>query len=145
VISAKGDFHGDRLFHLKSELRKDERGSSPAILRISSQANGVSLTRDENNTSYVIIRHNVRTYQSAGVVEVIKGRHNAETAVKKLEACQSPADRHEGWRYFFEKTELKAGMNPTEATKLRQEHLEDRELKEQNGTSALNNPTGPAE
>src|SRR5579864_6912026 len=84
VISAKGDFHGDRLFHLKSELRKDERGNSPAILRISYQANGVSLTRDENNTSYVVIRHNVRTYQSAGVVEVIKGRHNAETAVKKL-------------------------------------------------------------
>jgi len=62
-----------------------------------------------------------------------------------LEAYQSPADRHEGWRYFFEKTELKAGMNPTEATKLRQEHLEDRESKEQNGTTTLNDPAGPAE
>lgn len=65
--------------------------------------------------------------------------------MKKLEAYQSPADRHEGWRYFFEKTELKAGMNPMEATKLRQENLEDRESKEQNETSNLNDPAGPAE
>jgi len=38
------------------------------------------MTRDESSTSYVIIRHNIRTYRSAGVVEVIKGRQNAETA-----------------------------------------------------------------
>ena len=108
-------------------------------------ANGVFLTRDESSSSYVIIRHNVRTYQSAGVVAVIKGRHNAEIALKKFEDSQSPADRHEGWRYFFEKTELKAGMDPAEATKLRQEHLEDRESKEQNGISRFDDPSGAAE
>jgi hypothetical protein len=85
------------------------------------------VTRDESSASYVIIRHNTRTYQSAGVVEVVKGRQNAETAVKNFEACQSSADRHEGWRYFFEKSELKAGMDPTQATNLRQHDLEVRE------------------
>lgn len=92
-------------------------------------ANGVFLTRDESNASYVIICHNIRTYQSAGVVEVIKGRQNAETALKRFEVFQSPADRHAGWRYFFEKTELKAGMDPAEATLVRQADLETRESK----------------
>jgi hypothetical protein len=87
----------------------------------------------------------VRTYLSAGVVEVVKGRRNAEIAQKKFEDSQSPADRHEGWRYFFEKTELKAGMNPAEATKLRQEDLEDRESKEGSETGTFNDPQGPAE
>jgi hypothetical protein len=77
----------------------------------------------------VIIRHNSRTYQSAGVVEVIKGRQNAEAALKKLEACQASADHHEGWRYFCERTSLKAGMDPAEATHLRQRDLENRESK----------------
>lgn len=94
-----------------------------------SRASGVSLTHEESSSTYVIIRHNVRTYQSAGVVEVIKGRQNAEPAVKKLEAEQSSADRQEGWRYFFEKTDLKAGMDPAEATHLRQANLVTREAK----------------
>lgn len=76
---------------------------------------------------------------------MVKGRHNAESAVKKLEDSQSPADRHEGWRYFFEKTGLKAGMSPAEATRLRQEELENRESKEQDGSDALNGTRGPAE
>lgn len=96
---------------------------------MSSEANGVSLTRDESTASYVIIRHNVRTYQSAGVVEVVKGRSDAEAAVRKFEDCQSSEDRHEGWRYFLEKTGLRAGMNPEEATNRRQTDLETRESK----------------
>jgi len=98
---------------------------------------GVSLTRDESGTSYVIIRHNIRTYQSAGVVQVLKGRQNAETALKKLEDCQSSADRHEGWRYFFEKTDLKPGMDPAQATRLRQTDLENRESKALRETNLL--------
>jgi len=47
-----------------------------------------------------------------------------------LENCQSPADRHEGWRYFLEKTDLKPGMDPAQATNLRQTDLEIRESKE---------------
>ncbi len=61
------------------------------------------------------------------MVEVVKGRENAETAVKKFEVNQSSSDRHEGWRYFFEKTELKAGMDPGQATNMRQTDLETRE------------------
>jgi len=79
--------------------------------------------------SYVVIRHNVRTYESAGVVEVVKGRSNAESTLKKFENNQSSADRHEGWRYFLEKSNLKAGTDPAEATELRQAELESRESK----------------
>jgi hypothetical protein len=93
------------------------------------QANGAFLTRDESKTSYAIIRHNVRTYKSGGVVEIIKGRQNAEVMVKNLEEGQSSEDRQEGWRYFLEKTDLKAGMNPEEATNFRQMDLEIRESK----------------
>jgi hypothetical protein len=98
---------------------------------------GAALTREEASNSYLVIRHNVRTYQSAGVVEVIKGKQNAETAVKKYEEGQVSSDRHEGWRYFLEKTEMKAGMDPTEATHRRQAELDNRETKEQLDTDAL--------
>ena len=94
-----------------------------------SQQKGRVLTNDELKASYVVIRHNVRTYESGGVVEVVKGRANAESALKKFESDQSSADRHEGWRYFLEKTNLKAGTDPAEATVLRQAELESRESK----------------
>jgi hypothetical protein len=87
------------------------------------------LTNDELRASYVVIRHNVRTYESAGVVEVVKGRQNAESTLKNFENEQSSADRHEGWRYFLEKSTLKAGTDPAEATELRQAELESRETK----------------
>jgi hypothetical protein len=103
---------------------------SSAKITVSNASNGVSLTRDESSASYVIIRHNIRTYRSAGVVQVLKGRQNAEKALRMLEDCQSSADHHEGWRYFCERTELKAGMDPAEATDLRQADLETRESKQ---------------
>ena len=87
------------------------------------------MTNDESKASYVVIRHNVRTYESGGVVEVVKGRQNAESTLKRFESEQSSADRHEGWRYFLEKTTLKAGTDPAEATELRQAELERRESK----------------
>ena len=88
---------------------------------------GVSLTRDESKASYAIIRHNIRTYESGGVVLVVRGRENAEIRVKHFETGQSSEDRHAGWRYFVEKSDLKAGMDPAEATNLRQMKLEIRE------------------
>jgi hypothetical protein len=90
--------------------------------------NGLSLTHDKSSV-YAIIRHNVRTYQSGGVVQVVRGKENAESETKKFEASQLPTDRTEGWRYFIEKTDLKAGMDPTEATHRRQAELELRESK----------------
>jgi len=36
------------------------------------------------------------------------------------EDSQEPSDRHEGWRYFLEKADLKAGTDPIKATQKRQ-------------------------
>ncbi|HEY6764590.1 MAG TPA: hypothetical protein VI386_07455 [Candidatus Sulfotelmatobacter sp.] len=87
----------------------------------------MSLIRNEAKSLYAIIRHNVRTYVSAGIVEVIQGKTNAEASVKQFELCQSSEDRHEGWRYFLELTEIKPGTNLAEATIMRQKELETRE------------------
>jgi hypothetical protein len=87
------------------------------------------LTRDDLTSSYAIIRYNVRTYRSAGVLVVIKGRNNADSELKKFEDSQGSSDRQEGWRYFVEKTNLKPGTDPIEATRLRQAELECRESK----------------
>ena len=89
--------------------------------------NGFFLTRDNANTGYAIIRHNIRTYRSDGVVEVVRGKQNAQAAVKKWEDSQDSTDHHEGWRYFSEVSDLKAGTDPAEATRLRQVTLESRE------------------
>ena len=102
------------------------------------------LTNDELKASYVVIRHNVRTYESAGVVEVVKGRQNAESTLKNFEAEQSSADRHEGWRYLLERSTLKAGNDPAEATELRQAELESRETKATQEGSGSNSGGGIA-
>jgi hypothetical protein len=99
--------------------------------------NGFFLTRDELNASYAIILHNVRTYRSAGVVQVIKGRQNAESAVRKFQESQGSSEHHEGWRYFFERTDTKAGTDPAEATDVRQAELEVRELKAMGGSETF--------
>ena len=83
--------------------------------------------RDESKAAYAIIRYNVRTYESGGVMAVLKGKSGAEIMVSQIEREQRPEDRHEGWRYFIEKTDLKPGMDPQEATNLRQSRLEVRE------------------
>jgi hypothetical protein len=87
------------------------------------------LTRDNLTASYAIILHNVRTYRSAGVVAVVRGKRNAESELKKFGDSQSSSDLHEGWRYFLEKTDIKAGTHPVEATRTRQAKLEFREAK----------------
>jgi hypothetical protein len=70
------------------------------------------------------------------VVAVVSGKHNAESELKKFEESQASSDRHEGWRYFIDKTDLKAGTDPAEATRHRQAELEARELK------AMRDPNG---
>ena len=98
------------------------------------------LTREDSKASYAIIRHNIRTYESGGVVLVTKGRENAEARVKHFETGQSSEDRHAGWRYFVEKSDLKAGMDPAEATNLRQMKLEMRESQAQPDQMPVANP-----
>ena len=87
------------------------------------------LTHDNLAASYAIIRHNIRTYQSAGVVAVIRGKPSAESELKKFQDSQDSPDRHEGWRYFIEKTDLEPGTDPVEATQRRQAELDWRESK----------------
>jgi len=87
----------------------------------------VHMKKVDSAVSFAVIRHNVRTYASGGVVDIVRGRQDAEAAMKKIEVMQSPEDRHIGWRYFIETTELKAGMDPKEATHQRQMALEVRE------------------
>lgn len=83
--------------------------------------------RDESKGSFAVIRYNIRTYESGGVMAVIRGKESSETILKQFEQSQSSEDRHIGWRYFLEKTDLRAGMDPVEATNLRQSRLEIRE------------------
>jgi hypothetical protein len=63
------------------------------------------------------------------VVAVVRGKQNAESKLRSFEAAQISSDRDEGWRYFIEKSDLKAGIDPAEATKQRQSQLEMRESK----------------
>ena len=74
------------------------------------------------------------------MIAVIRGKQNAESDLKKFEDAQDSSDRHEGWRYFIEKTNLKAGTNPAEATQHRQAELEGRELKALRETKPPNVP-----
>ncbi|MFZ0731535.1 MAG: hypothetical protein WAM79_04345 [Candidatus Sulfotelmatobacter sp.] len=71
---------------------------------------------------------------------MIRGKQNAELQLKNFEESQDSADRHEGWRYFIEKTDLKAGTDPAEATEHRQAELEGRELKALRETETPNFP-----
>jgi hypothetical protein len=82
---------------------------------------------DESKFSFAVIRYNFRTYAAGGVMAIIKGRSQAEAAIAQFEAGQTGEDRQEGWRYFLERTDLKPGMDPAEATNLRQSRLEIRE------------------
>src|SRR5262250_3035233 len=97
--------------------------------RLYPSGNGPFLTCHHLTACYAIIRHNIRTYQSAGVLAVVRGKHSAESELKKFEDSQDSSDRHEGWRYFIEKTDLQVGTDPVEATRLRQAELERRESK----------------
>ena len=82
---------------------------------------------DHLKSSFAIIRFNSRTYESGGVVAVVKAHTAAERLLRDYEFGQSEQDRHNGWRYFLEETDLVPGMSADEATKLRQASLERRE------------------
>jgi hypothetical protein len=49
--------------------------------------------------------------------------------LKKFEDSQDSPDRHEGWRYLIDRTDLKVGTDPAEDTRHRQAELEARESK----------------
>jgi hypothetical protein len=82
---------------------------------------------DKSESSFAVIQFNERTYQSAGVVAVIRGIEAAQSTLNDFDWCQSQEDRTVGWRYFLEETDLRPGMDPEKATKLRQVWLDLRE------------------
>jgi len=79
---------------------------------------------DKCECCFAVIRFNERTYQSAGVVAVIKGMEAAQKTLNDFDWCQSQEDRREGWRYFLEETDMRPGTDPEKATKLRQLRLD---------------------
>lgn len=83
--------------------------------------------QDESKVAFAVIRYNFRTYAAGGVMAIVKGRGNAEATKTQFEVGQSAQDRQEGWRYFLEKTDLKPGMNPEEATHARESRQDVRE------------------
>ena len=83
--------------------------------------------QDESKGAFAVIRFNFLTYAAGGVMAVVKGRVNSLATISQFEAGQSAEDRQAGWRYFLEKTDLKPGMDPGQATSLRQMHLDLRE------------------
>ena len=99
------------------------------------------MTREENSGSYAIILHNIRTYRSAGVVTIVRGKQKAESTLKELQDAESSSNYHEGWRYFIEKTDLAVGTNPDEATNRRQADLEKRESEAPEGTESTSRPS----
>jgi hypothetical protein len=79
---------------------------------------------DKSESSFALVWFNERTYQSGGVVAVIKGTEAAERTLNDFDWCQSEENRRAGWRYFLEETDLRPGMDPEKATKLRQVRLD---------------------
>src|SRR5207248_9126720 len=89
---------------------------------------------DHLKSSFAIICFNSRTYESGGIMAVVKAHAAAEHLLRDYEFGQSEQDRHNGWRYFLQETDLIPGMNQYDATKLRQARPERRE------SEFLNNP-----
>ena len=75
-------------------------------------------------SSFAIVRYNHRTYRSGGVVAVVEGRTAAERTLLEFEDSLSEKDRHADWRFFVEATDVAAGTEADEATRIRQEQLD---------------------
>jgi hypothetical protein len=61
---------------------------------------------DKSESSFAVVRFNRRTYQSGGVVAVIKGIKVALKNSRRFRLVSERGDRRVGWRYFLEKTDL---------------------------------------
>ncbi len=72
------------------------------------------MRRDESKASFSIIRYNFRTYESGGVMAVIKGRGNGETKIGHFEGGQSKEDRNAGWRLLPRTNRSEAWDGPGE-------------------------------
>jgi hypothetical protein len=96
---------------------------TPVSLLHTSESFGSDMI-NKSEISFAVVRFNEQTYQSGGVVAVIKGTTTAERTLNDFDWCLSEENRRAGWRYFLEKTDLQPGMDPEKATKLRQVRLD---------------------
>ena len=53
----------------------------------------------ESKGSFAVIRYNLRTYESGGVMAVIKGKESAESVLKQFEQSQKRFDAL--WRFTW--------------------------------------------
>jgi hypothetical protein len=83
---------------------------------------------DKSGSSFAVVRFNERTYESSGVVAVIKGIEAAQRTLNDFDWCQSEETQRAVWLHFLEETELRPGMDPEKATKLRKVRLDLQEL-----------------
>ena len=81
------------------------------------------MTRSADVT-FAVIRFNEKSYQSGGVVAVVRGVESAQRTMNDFEWCQPQEDRSSGWCYFLEESDLQPGTEPAKATKLRQLRLD---------------------
>jgi hypothetical protein len=58
------------------------------------------------------------------VVAVVGGQTAAEKLLQEFERSLDEKDRHAGWRYFLEETNLAAGTEADKATRIRQARLD---------------------
>jgi hypothetical protein len=79
---------------------------------------------DKSKLSFAAVRFNERTYQSSGVMAVIKETEAAERTLNDFDWFQSDDNRRAGWRCFLEATDLRSGMDPEKAPRLRQVRLD---------------------
>jgi hypothetical protein len=102
---------------------RSEEGNKLTNPSLPSESLGSDMT-DKSGSSFAVVRFNEQTYQSGGVVAVIKGTEAAERTRNDFDCYQSEENRRAGWRYFLEETDLRPGMDPEKATKLRQVRLD---------------------
>jgi hypothetical protein len=117
IESAKGKVQ------LAQAENRSEEGNKLTNPSLPPESLGSDMT-DKSGSSFAVVRFNERTYQSGGVVAVIKGTEAAERTLNDFDCYQSEENRRAGWRYFLEETDLRPGMDPEKATKLRQVRLD---------------------
>jgi hypothetical protein len=71
---------------------------------------------DKSMASFAVVRFNGRTYQSGGVVAVIKGIKLAQRTLDEFDWGQSDDNRRAGWRYFLTSAVHGVDRQPTLGT-----------------------------
>ena len=95
---------------------------------------------DKSTASFAVVRFNERTYESGGVIAVIRGIESAQRTLNDFDWSQSDDSRRAGWRYFLEETDLLCGMDPERATALRQVRLDLQESVPPNADARFDTP-----